>query len=722
MKIDFSKLTGWIFAFVVIAIISTLYLQLSKHGENGVLSVDKASKDKSFPTVLRFGHDMHSDSAQHETALQFADLVDFKSNGRVKIQVFPSQELGTDHQMLADAQAGKLAIILTPTAKLSTLVPSAQLVDLPFLFENREACYAFLDGIIGQEILDNMLPHGLVGVTFWESGFKQFTTNRRVTTPEDFRGLKIRAMKSRVVMEQFRSLGAYPIPIDFSKTFQALKDGVVDGQENPLSSIVTMEFYKVQSHITISNHAYLGQVLSFSKKILDSLPEDIRAILVTTARELTLMQRKSVILREKGFLEKIKAAGVDVATLSSDEKQEFQKVTQKIMQKLREQIGPEIVDKTTRFIADRKHDTGNSIVIGLDADMHLGSAPSGNAILRGMELAVDEINREGGIMNRSVKILVRDNSGISARGVANLKFFAKEKNLVAVVGGLHSPVALSELKTIHKEKIVYLDPWAAATGIVDNGFNPNYVFRVSVRDEYAGAYLVDQALKLSPNIALLLENTGWGRSNHRAMTKALAEHKRDPVAVEWFNWGKTDLSLQLSSIERANAGVILLVANAPEGIAVIKEMAVRSQKIPLISHWGITGGSFWKDVNRELSSVDLRFLQTFSFQNPRRLEARKLLEHYLSKYQKKSWGSIIAPAGTAHAYDLVHLLAKAIKQAGNLNRSDIRNALEKIESYVGVVRTYSPPFTPGRHDALDRTDFITARFNSLGYIVPVEKD
>ena len=144
------------------------------------------------------------------------------------------------------------------------------------------------------------------------------------------------------------------------------------------------------------------------------------------------------------------------------------------------------MDRAARYLQKRYDPGQDDIVIGLDADMTLGSAPSGIAIKRGMELAMDEINQKGGLLGKKLSIKVCDHGGISARGIANMIYFSKVKNLVAVMGGFHSPVALSELTTIHNEKLIYLDPWAAATLIVDNGFDPNYVFRVSVRDQHAG--------------------------------------------------------------------------------------------------------------------------------------------------------------------------------------------------------------------------------------------
>ena len=713
-----KKLFAGIFLLAVIACVAFLLLNSQKQPEGDILDTP------NIPSVfkLKFGHDMPIDSAQHISALKFAEIVNHRSNGRLEVDVFPAQQLGNDHQMIEAARAGDLDIILPPTAKLSTLVPSLQFADIPFVFPNREDAYEILDGEPGKMLLEKLKAHGLIGVAFWESGFKHFTANKAIRNPSDFRGLNVRVMKSRIIMDQFKSLGANPIPIDFHKTYEALRDGVVDGQENPLVSIVNMKFHDVQSHVIISHHGYLGYVFAFSKKIFESLPSDIQDILESTAKELTLFERKETIEREKAFIQTIEDSGTIVYNLTEGERDLFQKATEHIGETYKELIGADILDKTMHILqkkyGGREED---EIIIGLDADMTLGSAPSGHAIKRGMEIAVREINKQGGILNKKLHILVRDHAGISARGIANMKHFSKVKNLVAVMGGLHSPVALSELDIIHKEKIIYLDPWAAATPIIDNGYQPNYVFRVSVRDEYAGSFLVNQALQEYQKIALLLENTGWGRSNLKAMTTALAEKKRIPVAVEWFNWGEEDMTAQLTRIENAGAEVILLVANAPEGINIVKTMARRPNKIPIISHWGITGGYFWEHVNKELETVNLMFLQTFSFMGSKNKKTEAIIREYFQTYNIEPQGKIIAPVGTAHAYDLVHLLAEAIRKAGTLDRPTIRKELEKIEYHQGLVKTYAPPFTPLSHDALNQDDFTMARYDSSGRIVPVSR-
>jgi branched-chain amino acid transport system substrate-binding protein len=367
-------------------------------------------------------------------------------------------------------------------------------------------------------------------------------------------------------------------------------------------------------------------------------------------------------------------------------------------------------------------DAKPTIVIGLDADFSSGSARAGEAIRRGAILAVEEINSQGGVLGRQLELMALDHRGNPARGKDNIETLATHPNTVAVLSGLHTPVALYELDAIHQHGLIFLVPWAAGTSIVSNGRDPNFVFRVSVRDEFAGAYLVGKALEKGyRKPALLLEQTGWGRSNHKAMTLALAKQGIRPVATEWFLWGVKDLTRTVESLRAKEADVILFVGNAPEGGALVRSLSGSGKPaLPVISHWGITGGRFFTENREILGKIDLRFLQTHSFLLPNTsLESQSLADDYIARFSDaRSKRDIFAPAGTAHTHDLVHLLARAIELAGTTDRARVRDALERIDFHAGVVTTYSPPFTKERHDALDARSFRLARFDKDGTIIP----
>jgi len=371
------------------------------------------------------------------------------------------------------------------------------------------------------------------------------------------------------------------------------------------------------------------------------------------------------------------------------------------------------------------HSKAEELIIGLDADMSAISAAGGTAIKRGALLAIKEINNNGGVIGKKLALHIKDHKGNPARGVANMKYFSKKENLVAVLGGVHTPVALKELPIIHENNIIYLGPWAAGTPIVDNGFTPNYVFRLSVRDEHAGHVLINHAKERGlKKVGLLLERTGWGRSNEKSMSRAAKDFNTDISGVEWFNWRQKDMSAQIDNLINSGAEAILLVSNVPEGAIIVKNMYQRANKkqVPILSHWGIASGAFVKKAGlKQINSIDLSVLQTYSFLSPKKPnKMKKILREYQQAFDSTvSKENIPAAVGVAHAYDLVHLLAIAIKKANSTDRQLIRSALENIESYKGLFRDFTYPFTAQKHDALNHDDYIMSRFDHEGHLTPV---
>ncbi len=712
--------TSWIVLFLLISTI-VLIVTLFFTGKQDKPSY-QTSQTSPQPEIykLSFGHDHTTSSPHHQAVLKFAELVEARSKGRVKIEIFPNQELGTGHQMIEQLREGVLPIALLPAARLTGIIPAMQYIDMPFVFSNREDAYELLEGEIGKKLYAQLEPFGLIGLAFWDSGFKQFTANRQIRQPDDYKGLKVRIMKSPIIREQFESYGAQAIPIDFHQLHQALKDGVVDAQENPLIGISEMKLYEVQPHLTISNHAYLAYIFLCSKKVMDDLPEDVLELIATTASEVTLYERQLLQEKEQEYLEIIKNAGVVIYSLSEPERLAFREATSHLRKKYRDEIGREIVDRTEELLT-LKYGPGDDVVIGIDADLSLGTAIFGKAIKRGMELAVKEINGQGGVLGRKIRIVSFDHKGISARGIANIEQLAGVPNLVAVVGGLHSPVALAELEAIHSNKVIYLGPYANATQLVENGYQPNYVFRVSPPDKYAVEYMIDEALKLSDRVGLVLDNSAWGRSNQKVMTNILAKKGLTPAAVEWIGHGENEITGQLTGIINGNAGVIVLAVNPGGSMALVKGMAVRGISIPIISHWGLGATSYWREFQKEMKNTDLQFLQSFSFLDSRNKRAKDFAMRYLQEYGIDKPEHIPVPSATAQAYDLVHLLAMAIRKAGSLQRPAIRDSMEKLEPYQGLIKEYKLPFTAERHDALSKEDIFMARFDQQGTITPVSK-
>ncbi|MGI9418764.1 MAG: ABC transporter substrate-binding protein [Geminicoccaceae bacterium] len=365
------------------------------------------------------------------------------------------------------------------------------------------------------------------------------------------------------------------------------------------------------------------------------------------------------------------------------------------------------------------------VLIGLDADMSASTALGGEAIRRGAIIAIEEINRTGGVLGRPFELVVRDHRGNPDRGIDNIAEFGAMEELVAVLGGVHTPVAMAEIEAIHEHEVIYLGPWAAGTFVVENGNEPNFVYRISVRDEYAGEFLIDAALARGyKNPGLLLWQTAWGRSNEVAMKGALQRRGMKPAAIEWFNTGTKGVGKQLEEMMRSSADVIMLVAQPDGATTVMRDLAALpdSERLPVIAHWGFTGSAFHDDAGSALDAVDLTFLQTFSFFAPPFADrADRVMKSYCMQFDDCDGpASIFAPTGTAHAYDLVHILAKAIEAAGSIERSAVRRALDALKRHDGLVRVYEPPFTPHNHDALGPQDFRLATYDRKGVIVPLD--
>jgi len=208
------------------------------------------------------------------------------------------------------------------------------------------------------------------------------------------------------------------------------------------------------------------------------------------------------------------------------------------------------------------------VKIGLTAAVSGGSAASGEAIKRGLEIAIEEINAKGGVLGgRPLRLVVRDDEGQPAKGVTIARELVEREKVSAVFGGLHTPVALAQVAVWQELKTPYMGAWAAGTNITRNGQTPNYVFRVSANDDDADKFLTRYATDVlrKGKPGLLLENTSWGQSNEAGLTKWLGAKGIKAVGIEKFNWGDPDMSPQLLRLKGAGADHVVLVANAPEG-------------------------------------------------------------------------------------------------------------------------------------------------------------
>ena len=365
------------------------------------------------------------------------------------------------------------------------------------------------------------------------------------------------------------------------------------------------------------------------------------------------------------------------------------------------------------------------VLVGLDAEFGLDKSTSAQAIERGILIALDEINRAGGVLGgRRIELVSRDNRSVTARGIRNLKELAAMPEMVAMFVGRFSPVALEYIDLAHDRQMILLDPWAAADAITDNGHQPNFAFRLSLKDSLAMPAMFRHALaKGARRVGLLLPNTSWGRSNLAAADRYyLSADLPKSVGIEWYQWGDQSMIEKYQALRAAGAEAIVFVANDTEAVVLFRDMAQlpEQERIPIVSHWGVTGGDFADQVRGMLDEVDFSVVPTFSFFNADPDIRSRVMAVAERLFGISDFDRIESPVGVGHAYDLTHLLAQAIDRAGTTDRSAVRDALEQLHDYRGLVRRFARPFSPQSHDALGADDVFMARYRaSDGAIVPL---
>jgi len=353
------------------------------------------------------------------------------------------------------------------------------------------------------------------------------------------------------------------------------------------------------------------------------------------------------------------------------------------------------------------------VKIGLVAALSGQSAKSGEAITRGLTAAIEEINASGGVLGgRKLELIRRDDESNPAKGQIAARELIFQEKVAVFFGGLDSPVSLAIVPVANKAKKPFMGVWAAATPITRNGAKPNYVFRVSAVDAIVDLALIKYAKKKygTKKAGLILINNPWGESNEKGLKVAGKVENVEIVGIEKFESKDVDVVPQLLRLKNAGADTLFLVANAAPGAQMMKSLGRMGWDVPVVSHWGISGGRFPELAGNMAEKV--HFVQTYSFFGEQNDVGKKLLKHLTEKYDDiKGPEDVIPPVGVANAYDAMRLTAMAIDKAGSTDGEAIRKAFLEIGPYKGLIKTYDKPFTEDNHDALNHNDYVMVRFH-----------
>lgn len=276
--------------------------------------------------TLRLGHIAEVDNPYALGAIHFAELVQKQSKGQMVISVHPAGELGSQSDLIQGIADGTVDMALTSSAVLANYVPEIALFDLPFLFRDRQHAYKALD-TIGMELSRKGESRGIITLAFWENGIRQMTNNvRPIANPQDMKGLRMRVMEQPICIEMMKILGARPIPMSITELYDALKNNIVDGQENPLAHVATKHYYEVQKYLSLTSHTYTAEPLLFSIKTWHKLTPEQQKILTEAANETRDWQRALCVDQEKNFLQVIRESG-KCQIIEEIDKEAFRKAT-----------------------------------------------------------------------------------------------------------------------------------------------------------------------------------------------------------------------------------------------------------------------------------------------------------------------------------------------------------------------------------------------------------
>src|SRR4051812_42105379 len=298
------------------------------------------------PIVIKFSHVVTDNTPKGKGALKFKELAESRTNGRVKVEVYPNSTLYKDGEEMNALQLGSVQMLAPSVSKFGPLgVREFEAFDLPYMFDGYDDLHKVTEGAIGKSLFQKLESKGIVGLAYWDNGFKVMTANKPLRNVADFRGLKMRIQSSKVLDAQFRVLGAVPQVMAFSEAYQALQTGVVDGTENTPSNIYTQKMHEVQKYLTLSDHGYIGYAVIVNKAFWDGVPADIRKILEGAMADATRYANDSAKKENDDALEAIRQAGrTQLITLTPAQKAEWKKTLLAVHKDAEPRVGKDTIE------------------------------------------------------------------------------------------------------------------------------------------------------------------------------------------------------------------------------------------------------------------------------------------------------------------------------------------------------------------------------------------
>ncbi|GBF10655.1 TRAP transporter substrate-binding protein [Tepidibacillus sp. HK-1] len=344
----FKKLLSLMIALVLVS------LSLVGCGSSEVTKTADSGKEAGKARIIRAGIGLNDKHPQYLALLKMKEIVEKETNGSIKFETYHSSQLGDDRGMMEALQLGTQEMTIPSTAPIANFVPEFSVFDIPFLFPSEEvADKVLLESDIAKELLDKLPAQGMVGLAYWENGFRDLTNNKvPVASAKDFKDLKIRTMENQLHLEAFRALGANPTPMAFAEVFTAMQQGTIDGQENPVATIYLQKFNEVQKYLSTTHHVYSPFVVLLSKKFWDESTPEEQQILVKAAQEAGDYERQLVREANQKYLEDLKKAGMVVTEVTPEDRAEMKAITDPAVEKFADKIGKDVIEKVKAAVEE----------------------------------------------------------------------------------------------------------------------------------------------------------------------------------------------------------------------------------------------------------------------------------------------------------------------------------------------------------------------------------
>ncbi len=313
----------------------------------------QAQQPASQSIVVKFSHVVTDETPKGKGAIRFKELAEAKTQGRVKVEVYPNSQLYKDREELEALQLGAVQMLAPSVSKFGPLgVRKFEVFDLPYMFADESSLEHVVEGPVGKGLFKLLEPKGIVGLAYWFNGFKEFTANRPLRKLDDFKGMKIRIQSSKILEGEIKAFGAIPQVMAFSEVYTALQQGVVDGEENTSSNKYTQKMHEVQKHMTLSDHGVVMYAVIVNKKFWDGLPADIRKSLGEAMAESTKYVWDIAKKENDDALAKIKAAKTtQVYVLPAAEKAVWRKAMLPLYQEYEGVVGKDTLQAIEKTVA-----------------------------------------------------------------------------------------------------------------------------------------------------------------------------------------------------------------------------------------------------------------------------------------------------------------------------------------------------------------------------------